>query len=283
MSQKTMPMKAPEAKTRKAATFTFCDSGENHIGMEQLGTMAKPGEGFSVEYLQGVKTKLEAIGIKCELINLNSLLSEEEREGTEDAAVLVARDVVSNILKKEDMTLEDLHKEVFVKDIWDDKYYDRRRGRVLNKRARWNNVICDVDREPDYENKKGRLVSWGRMRCLNLIKRFIEGIGGDRTQNFVCEGNYYYDLKKTGIGYHGDAERRKVVAIRIGDSMSLCYNWYHYSTPIGEKLEINLNEGDMYWMSEKAVGTDWKKRKDKTLRHGAGPKDCKYVKLPIKK
>ena len=30
-----------------------------------------------------------------------------------------------------------------------------------------------------------------------------------------CESNYYYDINKTGIGYHGDSERRKVVVIRI--------------------------------------------------------------------
>ena len=27
----------------------------------------------------------------------------------------------------------------------------------------------------------------------------------------VAEANYYYDLEKCGIGYHGDAERRIVV------------------------------------------------------------------------
>ena len=95
----------------------------------------------------------------------------------------------------------------------------------------------------------------------------------------VCEGNYYYNLEKTGIGFHGDVERRKVVAIRVGNSMSLCYNWYHYSKPIGKKKEIILNDGDMYFMSEKAVGTDWKKNSVKTLRHSAGKTDCKYVKI----
>jgi len=31
-----------------------------------------------------------------------------------------------------------------------------------------------------------------------------------------------------------------------------------------------LNDGDMYIMSDKAVGFDWKKRNTKTLRHAAG-------------
>jgi len=35
-------------------------------------------------------------------------------------------------------------------------------------------------------------------------------------------------------------------------------------------VTINLHHGDMYVMSEKAVGTDWKQRKIATLRHAAG-------------
>jgi hypothetical protein len=33
---------------------------------------------------------------------------------------------------------------------------------------------------------------------------------------------------------------------------------------------IPLEDGDMYVMSEKAVGTDWKKKTIKTLRHATG-------------
>ena len=34
--------------------------------------------------------------------------------------------------------------------------------------------------------------------------------------------------------------------------------------------EITLNHGDIYIMSEKSVGNDWKRRKIPTLRHAAG-------------
>jgi len=34
--------------------------------------------------------------------------------------------------------------------------------------------------------------------------------------------------------------------------------------------KINFNHGDIYIMSDKAVGNDWKKRKIHTLRHAAG-------------
>ena len=42
--------------------------------------------------------------------------------------------------------------------------------------------------------------------------------------------------------------------------------------PIGKRAEIMLEHGDMYVMSEKAVGTDWKNPSIPTLRHAAGSK-----------
>jgi hypothetical protein len=44
-------------------------------------------------------------------------------------------------------------------------------------------------------------------------------------------------------------------------------------------MTIKLNDGDMYIMSEKAVGTDWKKKNICTLRHSAGIKGSKYTTL----
>lgn len=85
-----------------------------------------------------------------------------------------------------------------------------------------------------------------------------------------AEGNYYYDTKKTGIGFHGDSERCIVVAARLCESIPLVYNWFHNSEAIGSRVELNINHGDIYVMSEKAVGTDWKKKSIYTLRHAAG-------------
>jgi hypothetical protein len=48
------------------------------------------------------------------------------------------------------------------------------------------------------------------------------------------------------------------------------YQWFKGGKPIGERGIINLFNGDLYVMSEKAVGTDWKKKKIATLRHATG-------------
>jgi hypothetical protein len=67
-------------------------------------------------------------------------------------------------------------------------------------------------------------------------------------------------------------ERCKVVAVRLGAEMPLEYRWFHRFEPIGEPVRVSLGHGDMYVMSEKAAGKDWKKSSHVTLRHAAGCK-----------
>ena len=40
-----------------------------------------------------------------------------------------------------------------------------------------------------------------------------------------------------------------------------------------------LNSGDVYIMSDKAVGFDWKRSSLLTLRHAAGKDTCKYARM----
>jgi hypothetical protein len=82
---------------------------------------------------------------------------------------------------------------------------------------------------------------------------------------------YYEGKQKTGIGYHGDTERRKVIGIRLGGKpMNIHYQWYHRSRPCSVNISTILQPGDIYCMSEKTVGTDWKSSSIVTLRHAAG-------------
>ena len=95
----------------------------------------------------------------------------------------------------------------------------------------------------------------------------------------VCEGNLYYNVAKTGIGWHGDSERKKVFGIRFGESIPLKFRWWYRNKSFGDTLTLNLNHGDAYIMSEKAVGWDWgcPVKHGPTLRHSAG---CdKYTKV----
>ncbi len=95
----------------------------------------------------------------------------------------------------------------------------------------------------------------------------------------AAEGNHYFDVNKCGIGFHGDAERKKVVAIRLcaGKCQPLHYQWFKNGKPIGKRAIIELGDRDFYVMSDKAVGWDWKKKLIPTLRHATGSE--KFTKI----
>jgi hypothetical protein len=62
----------------------------------------------------------------------------------------------------------------------------------------------------------------------------------------------------------------KKIGLRIGSKFPLYYQWYKNNDPITKNHEIMLEGGDLYFMSDKAVGHDWKKKSILTLIHAAG-------------
>ena len=245
---------------KSTITLTFGDCAENHVGMEQLGRRASPGQGFTCEELLALRDKLESTGIKCEYTSLNNT------PDLPPAGVLVIRDGVNKLLGRSDGA-DALFAEQAALPV------DRQAfmyGRVVNKHARWNLCFDSFDQDPDYATGKGRIIRIDSLPLTNALYTAMPTTFGPKAADLKIEGNYYYDTSKCGIGYHGDSERRKVIGVRIGVSMPLYYQWYHDGLPIGDRIMFTFNHGDIYIMSEKAVGTDWKSRTIPTLRHAAG-------------
>ena len=279
--------KKPKKKNR-VITVTFGDSGENHVGNQQIGTKVSVGEGFTYEDFKKVEKKCKKLKIKCEIINLKSLLKKEhldkaiaENKVINDAYIILIYDAMPTNPGDE---VDQIYEELMGFE-WDTKYYDSRRKKVLNKHARSNLCFDETDQEPDYEQGKGRIISWSRMPHLLKAKTFIAQLFGAKARDMIGEGNNYSDRTKNGIGWHGDAERLKVVALRLNQrddegetgTMVICWNWFYQSKPIGETLRVEIPHGCIYAMSEKATGFDWKYRSRYTLRHSAGAN--KYTKL----
>lgn len=239
-------------------TITFGEVAENHVGMQKMGHKAD--EGLSIKDLEEAKDRLTALGYEPYIVYLNESL---EGKDAEEAAVLVIPNGVKALgtdpdaLKKEHDSL-DVDKHAFMY------------GRVVNKRARFNLCFGDKSQEPDYEAKKGRVVAFPDIPLTNIIRESIPTIFGPKTKGLKAEGNYYYDPKKCGIGFHGDSERMIVIAVRLGPSIPLHYQWFYKNKPVGERIKLNLYHGDMYAMSTKATGNDWKRSSIYTLRHAAG-------------
>ena len=251
-------------------TITFGDQAENHKGMQIIGNASD--NGFSIDDLKLAKQKFESKGVQCYLIDLKLLLDENQRNKAEEAKILVVKNAVDILLKKSKSNKANLFEELVGLE-WDSKAFMY--GRVVNKHARYNLCFDGSPQEPDYPNGRGRIIAWDSVPLLKKIKKSLPKFI-NRANDLAGEGNYYYDVNKTGISFHIDNERKKVIGVRLGNSMPLYYQWYLNSEPIGTKLKIDLDGGDLYIMSEVAKGITWNKKDVFTLRHAVGCK--KYTK-----
>jgi len=255
------------SNVQKTYTITFGDVSENHAGMVKQGKLHA--SGYSLETLEKVQTRLEAEGVECELYALHEEWPIAEEE-VEEAHLLVIRKGVQYVLKT--ATTAELMAE---NDALAMDKYAFMKGRVVNKHARWNLCFGEEYIAPHYETGQGTVIPF---ESVPLVQKMREAIAS-WTDDVLLEGeaNYYYDISKCGIGFHGDGERKKVFAMRMGAPMPIYFQWFQRSAPVGNRMQFDLFDGDMYIMSEKAVGFDWLKKIVPTLRHATG---CdKYTKL----
>ena len=284
-----------KAMASERMSLTCAPGGENHAGMEIIGRMPVKGEGFKATDMEGLGPYFQNLGFDSSVLNLNNLSGQNTIMGLgsdDQARVLLLRRWVQVMF--EDTTVQDIYKEL-IADTWDAEYLDKNkyrieivdgvetkvRGKRMNKRARTNLCyVADREQEPDVWKEKGRIVDLKKKTALNLavdrLRSMIEAglieIGSKtKVEINVVEGNRYYNLKTTGIGFHGDTERVVVICISIGcDNYPMRWQWFKDGMPLGNPIDITLNCGDVYIMSEKAVGADWKLRSIYTLRHAAG-------------
>ena len=286
---------------KERISLTMAPGGENHRGNQLIGRMPVKGDGFKYSDIDIMGEKIrKSMGDNVEVLNLNNLSGVEVINGLNNenqARVLILRNWSSK-----DKT-EQIYKEC-VEDKWDSKYLDpnkyrteikdgkeiRIRGKVMNKLARTNLCyVADMNQNPDYIEGKGTIIDLNTKKTLTnevtklrttLQNALLEGGSDSKVEINVVEGNRYYDLKKTGIGFHGDTERVVVICLTIGGggNYPIRFHWFKDGMPIGNSIDLSLNDGDVYIMSEKAVGADWKLRSKYTLRHAAGAEKYRSLK-----
>lgn len=280
-------------------TLTFGDVAESHVGMQKLGKMAD--NGFTLKDLERAGKYFSKRGCESIIIHLNEFLpdkakNKEEQEflnqANEDdefqAYVLIVRGGLKDITDSKELTTE-----MLIYD-WDTKLYNERKKQVQQKNARHNLNFDEDNQNPDFSQGKGTTVAWKDVPILKQVKDKLVDVFGKNAEDLKCEGNKYYLPKGTGIGYHGDTERRKVIGVRLGKAMNLHFMWYYNDRPRGYNVSFTLQPGDLYCMSEKTVGTDWRpnakrgwSKKRYTLRHAAGAAkyttDTPKIKVEINK
>ena len=312
MNYKDMTDKDIEAlmKTERFS-LTCAPGGENNRGMEIIGRMPVKGEGFTANDIEELAPYFRKLMNGCanetiekvSMLNLNNMSNDKIIENLsvdDQGRVLILRDWASKTMGAQCWTKE-VFKELASKR-WDAEYLDpnkyrteikngkeiKVRGKRMNKLARTNLCfVADREQEPAVYEGKGMIYDLKKMNYLNkgverLRQQIADGLiyigSKTKVEINVVEGNRYYNLKNTGIGFHGDTERVVVICISIGcDNYPMRWQWFKDGMPVGKSIDIKLNSGDVYIMSEKAVGADWKKKSIYTLRHSAGAK--KYTSL----
>lgn len=258
MSRKIQP-EAWGTPEKACVTLTFGEVAENGVKMQQIGEISE--DGFLVSELEAARDAFTEKGAKATLYHLNDLF---EGSGEVQAAILVVR----GGLRALGVDPDDIFEEQ--KSLSPDQKC-LNRGRVVNKWARYNLCYSDESQPPDYEKGHGTIISYAQVPHLQSLREKLPEVLGEKARDLKVEGNYYYDAEKTYIGWHGDTERRLVIGTRFGADFDFWIQYYQRSVAVGKALRITLHHGDLYVLSEKAVGTDWKMKVIPTLRHAAGP------------
>lgn len=240
-------------------THTFSECVENHAGMEMLGSKRKTG--FAATTLRSVAAGVEGARIV------------ELGRGDDEACVMVLKGGV-NMLLQDPQGADKLLIESTSKHF-DSTFLNVRRKMVQNKHGRYNNCYADAAQEPDISTGKGTVVAFSDAPVMAKLRATLPNLLGEEAKNLFAETNYYRNVadKKVGIGWHGDTERRLVIGVRVGPaSLPLRFCWFSRSEPVSQEIDIELNHGDLYVMSDKATGHDWRQSSKRTLRHGVGRK-----------
>lgn len=241
-------------------TVTWSKVTENGPGMDKNGHMAE--HGFFDQELVEAQQKFESKGSETKIFNLNETLPDGFKHH-ENASVLVVNTAATNCFGVDPKLVR---KELFNLP-WDCKKLMR--GTVKTAQARRNLCFGEEYQAPDIANGKGTIIAWSQLPLLSLIRDQLANYLGCKAKDLHAEGNLYHH-RKAGIGFHGDGERRIVIAMRFGEPLRLHYQAYQRFEPIGERISIDtLEEGDLYVMGQKAVGTDWKSSTIITWRHAA--------------
>jgi hypothetical protein len=245
--------------------ITFGGAAILHVGGAKLGTARA--EGFSVAEL---RTVAAAHPGAAELVMISDVLPETDRAANE-AAVLILRGGARLLGADPDELLREQRGVSY-----DRKYWDVRRRAALNKRARYNIVFGSDGQAHNEDYTEPTVQAFAGVPRLAEVRDRLPEILGPKAADLNAEGNHYFE-PKSGIGFHGDAERRIVVCCSLGGASTLRFHWRlpGSSAHTLPAVDLRIGHGNLYCMSEKATGWDWKFRSKTRVVHAAGA--AKYL------
>lgn len=238
------------------SVFTFAGAVEHHAGMKITGDKRSP---LTNKELIKISKKFPKENVK--IINIGT------EHNIKDASVL--------IIKKGLFLIDKCNPNELWKNVLNlgEEGVDTKalmRGRVVNKRARYNFNVTDEEESSDYVNGIGTTYSFNKFKNLNMIRKFLGTLlPEDRLKNLNAESNIYHS-ENSGIGFHGDTERGIVIGANLGKNRRIEWHVFFKNLPVGNRICVNLEHGDLYFMTGICAGINWKLSSIPTIRHRAG-------------
>ena len=262
------------ATTHDRYALTLGEQSEIHVGGRIYGN-GLAAEGFTVAEL---RLAAEAFGDRAQVVDLAAVLPEPLRASNQ-AAILIIKGGVDAIMHQVGYSAEMLCEQRAVE--YDKFYYDTRRQKMLRKIARHNAVFGAAHVPPSEDYRQSTVIGYDEVPLFQEFRLRLPAVLGEKARDLEAEGNHYY-CSQAGIGFHGDAERRKVICASLGASTVLHMYWRlpGSSHPGSEVFRFPLDSGDVYVFSDKATGHDWRSSSRCRLVHGAGA--AKYVVPPVR-
>lgn len=264
-----------------AAVLTFSCFAEGHVGMKiEKNQIAKDGKNRALTYddLAALYEKYSTEWYGPRFFSLGSKGQDRESRAP-DACVLVIRDGMRMLGVDKDKLLNQIQNIPSV----DKQMLNTRQNKVQTKWKRHNFNIGDKSISADIANGQSTLYDFNST-FLTEAKKLRDAFTKMGKENkletmtdLLAEANVYYadEYKKNnycGIGYHGDAERPNspVIGCNVGKTRYLSFRSFYKSRYYRDETRIKLKHGDIYFMSEHAVGVNWKRSGSVVYRHRAG-------------
>lgn len=281
-----------ESKEWLAGVYTLSGVVENHTGMETIGKLR---EGLTVEDLQLLMQCFEShecanagvsqdYQIECRLIDLSACSG----AGPPAHVLLVKNGLAALGVSDTPADFADAlwhEMKALGEEGVDRQFFNSRRGVVQNKRARWNYNVADRSQQADIEAGKGTVYTFTQLPELCKLREAITRLGtqskssksagesyiSEKLKDLFAEANIYYSAD-TGIGFHGDSERQVVIGANLGLKRVIEWQCFKDALPVGERVTVELEHGDLYFMDVAATGHTWKANsyRSEHFRHRAG-------------
>ena len=256
-----------------SAVYTMSHYAEGHVGMSiENSERCKKGFNKSVtnKEIDIIAEYYKKKGATVTVINLKKHPEEP------DARVLFIKNGIQHMGISSDSLFKEM-KQLGVEGM--DRAFLHRSGKVRNKLARWNFNVGERHQDADIMNGKNTLYEFSELPEVNSLRGAVDKMSKElempHLQGLLAEANVYYN-DTCGIRYHGDEERpdSPVIGCNLGEDRFICFRSFFKHRFFGNEFRIKLSHGDMYFMSEEAVGIGWirKTHQKKIFRHRAGSK-----------